>query len=437
MASPLYIERLILQEIRCFEDLDIQFNKPGESIVIIGDNGDGKSAVLRSLAIGLCDQSSAAALFRELPGEFVRRDRGKRESFVQVDLRGNGGWRYRIRTDFSGLADFERVEQSHFQVKGKGEFRQIPQDEFPWSRMFVSGYGAGIRTFGNADYSNYLPVDAVYSLFRYDAALQSPELVIRRIVDEAGKRNIKRGRRTRLKLQKALSKLLNLKGARDVELTGRGIFVRGPWGRDELAALGDGYRATTTWTLDLMSWWLLYEEELAHEFSPSDLVGIVIVDEIEQHLHPLWQRTILPQLRQLFPHIQFIVATHSPLVASSCLDVTVHRLQNAQHTMHAPYGWKAEDVYDMMGVSTSRALSFQKETISEFTRLDEKKRVKRRLSVEESAKLRKLRAELKQLPPNDPTRLAIELNNMIQSMKKDSRRAKYHANSEADMPNEE
>lgn len=304
----LYLTRLELQHIRCFPHLVIDFKQLKCCALLVGDNGDGKSTVLRSLAMGLCDQSSASALFRELPGEFVRRDSGKDESFVQIDLKNAGGWRYRIRTRFISLNAFERIEQTHFRAKGKGQFRRIDQDKFPWEEMFVSGYGPGIRTFGTAEYSYYLPVDAVYSLFRYDAALQSPELVIRRLVDEAGQKDTKRGKKTLDKLKASLSSLLNLNGAEDIELTRRGIFVTGPWGREELASLGDGYRATTTWVLDLMSWWLLYyEEEPAHEFDASDLAGIVIVDELEQHLHPRWQRTILSQLRQLFPGIQFIV----------------------------------------------------------------------------------------------------------------------------------
>jgi predicted ATPase len=354
------ITRLFLKNIRCFDELDLKFD--GTSSLIIGDNGDGKSTVLRSLAMGLCDQSSAAALFRELPGEFVRRD-SKGDSYIQVDLVGRRGLRYRIKTNFVALDAFERIEQAHFCAKGRGAYRSVKQDNFPWSQTFVSAYGPGIRTFGNADYSYYLPVDAVYSLFRYDAALQSPELVIRRLVDEASKRNAKRGRNTLNRLRSALAKLLNLKRAQDIELTKRGIFISGSWGRDELAALGDGYRATTTWTLDLMSWWLLYDDEPAHEFDASDLTGIVIIDELEQHLHPRWQRTILPQLRALFPQLQFIVATHSPLVASSCPDVAVHRLDSGTHTIHQPYGWRAEDVYDMMGVSTSRAETFQENVL--------------------------------------------------------------------------
>ena len=44
--------------------------------------------------------------------------------------------------------------------------------------------------------------------------------------------------------------------------------------------------------------------------------GIVLIDEIELHMHPSWQRKILGVLRQTFPNIQFIVTTHSPIVLS-------------------------------------------------------------------------------------------------------------------------
>ncbi|MCS5713519.1 AAA family ATPase [Herbiconiux sp. CPCC 205716] len=45
--------------------------------------------------------------------------------------------------------------------------------------------------------------------------------------------------------------------------------------------------------------------------------GVVLIDEIDLHLHPLWQQRILPQLRKTFPRVQFIVTTHSPQVLST------------------------------------------------------------------------------------------------------------------------
>ena len=55
---------------------------------------------------------------------------------------------------------------------------------------------------------------------------------------------------------------------------------------------------------------------LANQKDPNPLNGrgIVLIDEIELHMHPSWQRKVLPVLRQTFPNIQFIITTHSPQV---------------------------------------------------------------------------------------------------------------------------
>lgn len=54
--------------------------------------------------------------------------------------------------------------------------------------------------------------------------------------------------------------------------------------------------------------------------NPLDGEGIVLIDEIELHLHPLWQRRILNVLKKVFPNIQFIVSTHSPQVLGEADD---------------------------------------------------------------------------------------------------------------------
>jgi predicted ATP-binding protein involved in virulence len=59
----------------------------------------------------------------------------------------------------------------------------------------------------------------------------------------------------------------------------------------------------------------------------SDRPFVVLIDEIENHLHPAMQRSILPDLLRIFPHCQFIVATHSPLVVSSVQDSAVYALR--------------------------------------------------------------------------------------------------------------
>jgi hypothetical protein len=80
------------------------------------------------------------------------------------------------------------------------------------------------------------------------------------------------------------------------------------------AALSDGCRAFIGWVADL-----LYHICFGCPAGVKlvDNCGIVLVDEIDLHLHPEWQRTVLPRLAQTFPRLQFIVTTHSPIVAGT------------------------------------------------------------------------------------------------------------------------
>ncbi|TAE76241.1 MAG: hypothetical protein EAZ85_00515 [Bacteroidetes bacterium] len=65
--------------------------------------------------------------------------------------------------------------------------------------------------------------------------------------------------------------------------------------------------------------------------------GIVLIDEIEQHLHPKWQRNILSALEKTFPNIQFIVTTHSPQVLSGTKKENVFILDNFKVSQQKPY----------------------------------------------------------------------------------------------------
>ena len=327
-----------LKNVRCFDELEIDFKKSGSSILILGDNGDGKSTVLKCLAMGLCDESSASALFRELPGEFVRRQLDEEvaktgtSATITIDLDSDDGWTYQIITRIISLDTFERVtqfdeEQKSILSRSRGKKKELlTQDAFPWEDIFVSGYGAGLRVQGTADFQHYLAVDAVYPLFRYDVPLQNPELVIHRLVEAA--RGIRKdpglkihyAKRVLETIKHLLAGFLNLKEDDQIELTPTGIKVRGHWGIAELGELGDGYRATVTWVLDFLAWWFLKAGRKAR-LNVTDIQGIVLFDEIEQHLHPRWQQCILSYLKKAFPEVQFIGTTHSPLVAASVGEV--------------------------------------------------------------------------------------------------------------------
>ncbi|MDD9987387.1 MAG: AAA family ATPase [Spirochaetaceae bacterium] len=60
--------------------------------------------------------------------------------------------------------------------------------------------------------------------------------------------------------------------------------------------------------------------------APERVEGVVLIDEIDLHLHPRWQRVAIPSLRNVFPRLQFVVTTHSPQVLSSVKNRQVRRL---------------------------------------------------------------------------------------------------------------
>ncbi|MGR7921563.1 AAA family ATPase [Zobellella denitrificans] len=73
--------------------------------------------------------------------------------------------------------------------------------------------------------------------------------------------------------------------------------------------------------------------------------GVVLIDEVDMHLHPTWQRSIIERLTATFPNCQFVLTTHSPLVISDCKEVLVYSLENGGLTeVPSQYGQDANTV---------------------------------------------------------------------------------------------
>ena len=89
----------------------------------------------------------------------------------------------------------------------------------------------------------------------------------------------------------------------------------------------DGFSAMLDIIVDLMIRMQQQEKRVTEFLTP----GIVLIDEIENHLHMELQRRVLRILTELFPNIQFIVTTHSPFVLNSIENATVYDLEN--HTL--------------------------------------------------------------------------------------------------------
>ena len=288
--GAMYISRIRLRNIRCIDNLEIDLRSratTNSALLLLGNNGVGKSTILKSIALGLCDGGGASGLLTDMYGNLLKN--GQEKGLIELHL-SSGREKYRLTTTI------ERVVDDPGQEVLK---KKIPKD-FPWKQVFVCGYGPGRVMQGTHSYAQYETADAVYSLFNYGYELQNPELVVRRRV--WGKRAEER------KLFRILSDLLTLTGG-DVSLSRTGITARSRAGDTVgIGALADGHRSTLNWILDLIGWTYLSGRKEPH--------GIVLIDEIENHLHPTWQRQVLRLLSKHFPLVQFIATSHSVLPAA-------------------------------------------------------------------------------------------------------------------------
>ena len=85
----------------------------------------------------------------------------------------------------------------------------------------------------------------------------------------------------------------------------------------EAIDLPDGFRSSIAWLADLCAAWCEKFPKRAAKGVPADIEALVLIDEIDLHLHPSLQRTLVPRLRAALPQVQWVVTTHSPLVLSS------------------------------------------------------------------------------------------------------------------------
>lgn len=301
----LYISEIHLKNIRCFKTLNISLYNKGKSTLwttFLGDNSTGKTTLLRSIAMGLCDESSAAGLLRESEEGFIRRD--EKEGSIIIKLRDpNKPNAKRVITTI-----LKRVKVGD---KNSFEFENLRQEtrpkRFPWNDIFVCAYGIGRGVAGTGDISGYSAIDAVYNLFNYSEGLQNPELVLLRLIERKGKKE--------KNVLENLEKILGLAQGKHIHREVEGIKVDDPLGNKiPLGDLADGYKSTFQWLMDFMGWAISYKPENPNI---STMQGIVLVDAIDQHLHPNWQKKIVNKLRNSFKKIQFITTTHSPIIAGN------------------------------------------------------------------------------------------------------------------------
>lgn len=116
--------------------------------------------------------------------------------------------------------------------------------------------------------------------------------------------------------------------------------------------------------------------------------GIVLIDEIDMHLHPKWQWNIVDALERTFPNMQFILATHSPIVISSCKNeqlILIDEDEEVRYLANA-YGYSVQDVLNFRQGTTEKPeeikkLSEQFEKALDEDELKEAKKIVREMEI--------------------------------------------------------
>lgn len=270
-----FIERFELTNIRSFDHLDLKVpigtGEKGEWFVLLGENGTGKSSVLQALACALIGQAGVERLGIKA-SSLLRRGCPKGE----------------VRVHVTGMS-----KPIVMTLVRRGERVTIDP---PDPRIMVLAYGATrLLTPGKIGAARTSRIN-VANLFDPYARLSNG----RPWLYEAGKLEFDRAARS-------LSALLpRPDGAQFSRRSGQ-IYVQAPGVSDTLDALSSGYQAVLALALDIMSVMRLSWEDM------QSAEGIVLIDEVDAHLHPRWKMRIVNRLREVFPRLQFIATSHEPL----------------------------------------------------------------------------------------------------------------------------
>ena len=194
------------------------------------------------------------------------------------------------------------------------------------------------------------------------------------------------------------------------------VEFKTPYGWVPFRSLGYGYQSTITWLCDFAARLFQRYPDAAN---PLAMPAICLVDEIDLHLHPVWQRKIASHLLKVFPGTQFIVTAHSPLVVQSVEDANLAVLRREgdhvviDQSVQGVSSWRIDQILasDLFGVplrseSVERELEKRKELLG-----------RNRLKPAERKELARLNAMAEALPVGDTTAENRALDSIQRALK--------------------
>ena len=435
-TSPtVYYKRLELENIRCFGkrqvvDLSGHAGCLPQWTLLLGDNGVGKTTLLQCLAWmrpvpAPKKQKSSPDIQPALAAE----ENKVLNSLLRVGESANASIEAVLSSDQKlnkpDSADAKEIKTS-IQMEGSNQklrdfksYGNHPEKStLPFHNMPIFIYGAD-RRMGKANMEKRELLDPLASLFSGSTELYDAEELLLNLdyrsmkeVKSSDTSTKKRTAKPRLeKVKSMLARILpDIGHASDIEILGpkglgvatdhSGVKFCTPYGSIALSALSLGYQTTVAWVLDLA---IRLYQHYPNCLNPLNEPAIVMIDEIDLHLHPLWQRYIVEYLSDIFPQIQFIATAHSPLMVQTSKDknmnlIVLRQVNGRVEIEKNPLpveGWRVDQILTspLFGVSSSRSPH-----IEDLIRVKRELASKLNLSATEEERLREVKQELEGLP---------------------------------------
>lgn len=397
-----------IENYRAIDEIKLNFDP--QLTVFHGVNGDGKTSVLSAIAVGLGAVPKLLSDVTDL--DFCDEDQrggAKAPRVLTTDMEGNC-WERQGGTQWDDrMVQHRMIELARFlerQVKGpRSDQADLPMAAFYSTDRVVSGLAKA----PDDPKVRYSRLDALKGaldartdfggLFTWFYFKEDAELRIQK-----ERRDFNYQEKDLSAAREAITSMLPEVSDPRTELNPPRFVVsrksdQGHVEKLSLDQLSGGYRIVLALAADLAR---RMAQGNPHLQKPLESEAIVLIDEVELHLHPAWQQRILGDLLRTFPNAQFIVSTHSPQVLTTVQPnriVNLHRVGDrivTETPAAATYGAEAGDVLSVvMGVN-------ERPPENEFTKdLDQYRRLIRKGQWESKEALA-LRESLEEMSPYDP-----------------------------------